>query len=96
MLFKVHIAIGVLLIALAAGCHLICRATCGKDECTPACKLGGKIVGGLIALIAILSLACTIYCGATKIGCGKGKCGKKTCPHSQTLQLEEGAAKAAK
>ena len=96
MLFKCHLAIGVLLIALAAGCHLICRATCGKDECTPACKLGGKIVGGLIALIAVLSLICSIYCGISKGDCGKGKWDKKTCPHSQTQQLEEGVAEAAK
>ncbi|OGQ25819.1 MAG: hypothetical protein A3B79_02705 [Deltaproteobacteria bacterium RIFCSPHIGHO2_02_FULL_50_15] len=88
LMFKCHIAVGVLLLALAAGCHLICRSACPKDECTPSCKKVGKVVGVLISLIALLSLICSLYSGLSGMCCDKKS--HKTCPHHNP-QLEEGA-----
>ena len=72
MSFQVHIAIGVLLLALTAGLYMMCKSSCG-DTCSRCCKIFGKIFGILISLIAVLTLACALYCGTSEM-CSKTGC----------------------
>jgi TM2 domain-containing membrane protein YozV len=74
----VHIAVGVLLIAFAAGIHTMCKGKCGDGECEPKCRKVKTVLGGLIVLLSFLMIVCSIYKGVTK-QCQyskKGSCAK--------------------
>ena len=57
MIFHTHAAVAINLIALVAGVFLFNKA-CATDF---FCQKTGKIVGGLVAVIALLSLLCIGY-----------------------------------
>ncbi|MDO8461494.1 MAG: hypothetical protein Q7S98_01395 [Deltaproteobacteria bacterium] len=68
MMFHTHTAIAINMIALVSGVLLL------NKSCSPDffCKKTGKIVGGLVSLIAILSIGCIAY-HSMKTCCQKGE-----------------------
>lgn len=55
--FIAHIALSLELIALVAGVILLSKAA--KDELF--CKTTGKIIGGFVVVVSLLSVVCTAY-----------------------------------
>lgn len=55
--FHAHIALALQLIALVAGCILLAKA-CASDF---PCKKSGKIFGGFVIIVALLSTICILY-----------------------------------
>lgn len=69
MMFQFHIALALGLIALSSGLALF---ACSDKH---ACSGFSKILGSLIVIMAILSTACTVYCGVTCWKQGAFECG---------------------
>lgn len=57
MPFQTHAALALQMIALVSGVLLLNKA-CGEGF---FCKKTGKIIGSLVTLISLLSIACTFY-----------------------------------
>lgn len=68
-LFQPHMALALEMIALVSGVLLVNKAASQADF---FCKKTGKIVGGAVMLLSILSILCTLYLTYRNYQTGKG------------------------
>lgn len=57
MTFHTHMALALQLIALVAGLFLVSKACAGEFFC----KKTGKILGGFVVIVSLLSTVCILY-----------------------------------
>lgn len=87
MIFKMHSAFALGLIALVAGTYLVTKMS-SSDQC---CNKFAKVVGWFVIITACLGLVCTTYHGIAyskdgKCGCGKMMRGKGKCPMMEMMK----------